>query len=107
MTAAENLSGQQFGPLFHGTDADIPIGAEISGWATTSPLTAGLYGNRVYKVDVQGANHDSPVDYSVEERNYTSDSHGPFIAVGEIGNPHQTGECGRPNCDFDDHRFGH
>ena len=87
--------------LFHGTDADLKPGDKLSkgSWVTTRGLTAGLYGNRVYIVG-KGPVPEA-VDYKQGERNVTTGGHMKVVA--EVNNPHWTGECGRPNCDFSEH----
>ena len=97
MSASDNLSKQ----LFHGTDAVLKPGDKLSkgSWATTRGLTAGLYGDRVYLVGKGPAPEN--IDYKQDERNVVTGGH--MRVIKEIDNPHWTGECGRPNCDFSEH----
>ena len=66
MSAQDNLSGQQFGPMYHGTKAILKSGLVLPGssglaYATSEPLSADLFGatkmpegetgpNKVYRV---------------------------------------------------------
>ena len=99
MSASDHL-GRQF--LFHGTDAKLNVGDTLKegSWATTRALTAGLYGERVYVV---GKGKSAPKKLSLKRKERNVTSKGDLQVIKEIDNPHWTGECGRPNCDFSEH----